>query len=195
MFDLEGVQPKLDELEKIYIWGMQPFGESPGPFRAGVAGFGRDGDREGWEDFLRKADEIFHEHGDIPFVHWASYEKTKINLYLERYGDRDGVAERVKRNLLDLLPITRASVAVPLSGYGLKGIETLTGYERQLDEFGGEWSMAKYIEATETDDELERASIMDEILAYNREDLEATWAVMEWLRRDEEIEGRSRSQV
>ena len=23
---------------------------------------------------------------------------------------------------------------------------------------------------------------MDEILAYNREDLEATWAVMEWLR-------------
>jgi predicted RecB family nuclease len=42
--------------------------------------------------------------------------------------------------------------------------------------------MAKYIEATETDDELERATIMDEILAYNREDLEATWAVLEWLR-------------
>ena len=182
MFDLEGVQPKLDELEKIYIWGMQPFGKSPGPFRAGTAGFGRHGDREGWEDFLRQADELFREHGDIPFVHWASYEKTKIDLYLRRYGDRDGVAERVKRNLLDLLPITRASVAVPLSGYGLKGIETLTGYERQLEESGGEWSMAKYIEATETDDELERAAIMDEILAYNREDLEATWAVLEWLR-------------
>ena len=42
--------------------------------------------------------------------------------------------------------------------------------------------MAKYIEATETDDERERAAIMDEILAYNREDLEATWAVVEWLR-------------
>ena len=42
--------------------------------------------------------------------------------------------------------------------------------------------MAKYIEATETDDEVERAAIMDEILAYNREDLEATWAVMEWLK-------------
>ncbi len=42
--------------------------------------------------------------------------------------------------------------------------------------------MAKYIEATETDDESMRGAIMDEILAYNREDLEATWAVMEWLR-------------
>ena len=42
--------------------------------------------------------------------------------------------------------------------------------------------MARYIEATETDDEGLRASIMDEILDYNREDLEATWAVLRWLR-------------
>ena len=42
--------------------------------------------------------------------------------------------------------------------------------------------MARYIEATETTDERVRAEIMDGILAYNREDLGATWAVMEWLR-------------
>ena len=43
--------------------------------------------------------------------------------------------------------------------------------------------MARYIEATETADERLRAEIMDEILAYNREDLEATWAVLEWCAR------------
>ncbi|KAA0274644.1 MAG: TM0106 family RecB-like putative nuclease [Acidobacteria bacterium] len=181
MFDLEGMQPSLDELEKIYIWGMQPFGEGAGEFRAGVAGFGRGGDREGWESFLRQAAAIFAEHGDVPFVHWAAYEKAKVNLYVERYGDRDGIARRVLDNLLDLLPITRDAVAVPLSSYGLKEIETLTGYERRLDDFGGEWSMARYIEATETNDRGHRAAIMGEILAYNREDLEATWAVLEWL--------------
>ncbi len=42
--------------------------------------------------------------------------------------------------------------------------------------------MARYIEATETRDSAKRDAIMDEILAYNREDLEATWAVLEWLR-------------
>jgi predicted RecB family nuclease len=42
--------------------------------------------------------------------------------------------------------------------------------------------MAKYIEATESEDEARREALMDEILAYNREDLEATWAVLEWLR-------------
>ena len=101
---------------------------------------------------------------------------------MSRYGDDEhGTAARVKSNLLDLLPITRESVAVPLSSYCLKDIETLTGYERQLDEYGGDWSMAKYIAATESDDEAERTAILDEILAYNREDLEATWAVLEWL--------------
>lgn len=42
--------------------------------------------------------------------------------------------------------------------------------------------MAMFIEATETSDEEKRKELMDEILKYNREDLEATWTVFEWLR-------------
>jgi len=182
MFDLEGLPPQLDELEKIYLWGLQVFGRRPSRYRAATARFGPAGDREGWEAFLREAEAIFAEHGEIPFVHWASYEKVKVDLYLGRYGDRDGIAERVKRNLLDLLPITYESVALPTSSYSLKQVERLAGFERQLTDAGGDWSMARYIEATETNDEGLRASIMGEILDYNREDLGATWEVMEWLR-------------
>ena len=182
MFDLEGVPPRLDKTERIYMWGLQCFGEEMGPFRPALAGFGPHGDREGWHSFLAECESIFATHGDIPFVHWATYERVKIDLYTSRYGDPTGTAARVKENLLDLLPITSRAVAVPLSSYSLKDVETLTGYERQLDEYGGDWSMAKYIRATETADEAEREAIMDEILAYNREDLEATWAVLVWLR-------------
>ena len=39
--------------------------------------------------------------------------------------------------------------------------------------------MAQYIEAVETEDESKRQAIMDKILVYNKEDLEATWAVLE----------------
>jgi len=182
MFDLEGMPPRLDELEKIYIWGLQVFGEDAGPFRPAVAGFGPRGDRDGWFAFLDECRAILDRCGDIPFVHWATYEQVKLDLYISRYGDPDGSAARVKANLLDLLPITRAAVAVPVSSYSLKDVETLTGYERQLEEYGGSWSMARYIEATETNDRTERDTIIDEILAYNREDLEATWAVLGWLR-------------
>ena len=102
-------------------------------------------------------------------------------MYITRYGDPENIAARVKANLLDLLPITRASVAVPVSSYSLKDVETVAGYKRQLEEFGGSWSMAKYIEATECEDRAEREALLGEILDYNREDLEATWAVLEWL--------------
>jgi predicted RecB family nuclease len=42
--------------------------------------------------------------------------------------------------------------------------------------------MATYIEATETSDEGKRKELMDKIVAYNREDLEATWTVFQWLK-------------
>jgi predicted RecB family nuclease len=60
----------------------------------------------------------------------------------------------------------------------LKQVEPLASFHRRLPETDGEWSMARYIEATETNDERFRASIMNEILDYHREDLEATRAVL-----------------
>jgi predicted RecB family nuclease len=182
MFDLEGLPPQFDELGKIYLWGMQVFGSHPSKYLSALAGFGGDGDRAGWTDFLAKADDIFKEHGDLPFVHWATYEKTHIDEYIKRFGDPDGIAARVRQNLLDLLPITQRSIALPLPSYSLKVIEKYVGFKRSQDEYGGDWSMAKYIEATETSDEKTRNEVMGEILTYNAEDLTATWAVLQWLK-------------
>jgi predicted RecB family nuclease len=69
-----------------------------------------------------------------------------------------------------------------VASYSLKVIEKFVGFRRTLAEANGEWAMAKYIEATETQDANQRAAVMAEILAYNQEDLEATWAVMKWLK-------------
>ncbi len=46
--------PHLDELDKIYLWGAQVFGENPSEFKVALSGFGADGDREGWIGFLDK---------------------------------------------------------------------------------------------------------------------------------------------
>lgn len=181
MFDLEGLPPQLDELDKIYLWGMQVFGVQSGSFCYSLAEMGVDGDRKGWKEFLRIAGTIFDVYGDIPFIHWATYEKTKIKAYMERYGDIDGIAQRVLDNLCDLLPITKESVIFPLPSYSLKVIEQYVGFKRTQDEYGGDWSIAKYIEAVETENEEKRRAIMDEIIKYNEEDLQATWAVFKWL--------------
>ena len=107
MFDLEGLPPQLDETDKIYLWGTQVFGKDTGEFLPAVASFGVDGDQGGWVAFLANASGIFDKYGDLPFVHWHHYERTKLDAYVKRYGDPDGIAARVRANLLDLLPITR----------------------------------------------------------------------------------------
>ncbi len=85
MFDLEGVPDQLDPLAPIYIWGLQVFGENPGGFIPAVAPFGAGGDKAGWEAFLARAQEIFAEHGDIPFIHWAKYERARVDAYIEAF--------------------------------------------------------------------------------------------------------------
>jgi predicted RecB family nuclease len=182
MFDLEGMPPHLDELDRIYLWGMQAFGENPSEFKVALSGFGADGDREGWIAFLDNTRQIFEKYGDIPWVHWAPYEQTYLRRYIERFGDPDGIASRVEGNLLDLLTVTRESVVLPLPSFSLKVVEDYVGFEREQAEYGGAWAMATFIEAAETSDEERRKELMGKIVAYNKEDLEATWAVFQWLR-------------
>jgi predicted RecB family nuclease len=182
MFDLEGLPPQQNDLEKIYLWGLQVYGQQPSEFIAAIADFGTNGDQAGWEAFLTASEGIFAQHGDIPFVHWAPYEKTNVNRYITRFGDPKGIAARVLKNLLDLLPITKASIALPIPSYGLKVIEKYVGFERTTEKVGGDWAIAAYIEATETNDAAKRNELMAAIKQYNKEDLAATWAVFEWLR-------------
>jgi predicted RecB family nuclease len=46
MFDLEGMPPHLDELDKIYLWGTQVYGEQPSEFRVALSGLGRMGTKK-----------------------------------------------------------------------------------------------------------------------------------------------------
>jgi hypothetical protein len=44
-FNCEGLPPQLDELDKIYLWGLQVFGDKPRSYCGATGGFGSDGDR------------------------------------------------------------------------------------------------------------------------------------------------------
>lgn len=181
MFDLEGLPPFADDLDKIYLWGFQVFGPQVGDPQAVATRPGEEGDRETWTEFLENAGRIIHKYGDIPWVHWSPYERTYVRKYVDRYGDPVGVATRLEENLLDLLPLAREALALPIPSYSLKAVEEYIGFRRTQDEYGGDWAIARYIEAVEAEDEESRAQLLEEIRTYNREDLEATWAVLQWL--------------
>ena len=93
-----------------------------------------------------------------------------------------GTAAKVLESLLDLHPITKATVAMPIPSYSLKVVEKAVGFERQVDDVAkGDESIVAFTEACETEDLARREEIMEAIRAYNEEDLEATWAVQQWL--------------
>jgi predicted RecB family nuclease len=181
MFDLEGLPPFEDDLDRIYLWGFQAFGHQPGQYVGVAAGVGPHADQHAWDEFLRSAAEALDVYADVPWVHWGAYERTNLRKYVSRYGDPNKVAARIDANLVDLLSATKSAVALPVPSYGLKVIEQYVGYHRTQDTVGGDWSIAQYIEAVECDDEQKRQQLLDEILTYNQEDLEATWAVFEWV--------------
>ena len=93
-----------------------------------------------------------------------------------------GIAHQILSNSTDVLRLLKDTVVLPLPSYSLKVVDEYVGYRRRLPEANGAWSMAKYVEATEAPDPAARAAILGEILSYNEEDLDATWAVMEWVR-------------
>lgn len=184
MFDLEGIPPYLDDLEKIYLWGVQVFGENNSSYLPALAPIEDEGDYKGWENFLKNSQKIFANYGDIPFIHWASYEKTKIKLYLQRYGDIEGLAKRVLKNLVDLCALVKKSLILAEPSYSLKVVERVAGFKRTQEEYGGNWAIAKYIEAVETEDRRIRKGIIEKILKYNQEDLKATWEAFKWFKKE-----------
>ena len=183
MFDLEGSPPESDLPTQIYMWGMQVFGSSPGPFTAAIAPFEEGGDEIGWWDFLAKARAILDEHPGIRFVHWHHYEKTRLNEYLKRYGDdKHGTCAEVIDQLLDLLPITKDVVALPTHSYSLKIVEKFLGFTRQEEDVTkGDESIVAYAQARDSGDPAVQKATIESIRAYNEEDLAATWYVQCWL--------------
>lgn len=180
MFDLEGVPARPGQPEKVYLWGMSLKGEQDQNMQLISQAVNRQADRDNWFAFLEQSQTVFETLGDLPFVHWGSFEPYCINMYLQRFGDRQGAALRIQRNLFDFFQVLKDSVIVPLPSYSLKVIEKYVGFERQDQDTGGYWSVVNYLKSVSTKNPTRRQEILDQLLAYNGSDLEAMWHVLVW---------------
>jgi len=184
ILDLEGMPPHLDSPEIVFLYGMQVFGAQPGPYLSSIGSLDTVTDAAAWQGFLAHAQAIFNEYGDLPIVHWHHYEPAMLKKYINRHGDIDGIGARVLNNLIDLLPIVQDSVALPTSTYSLKAVEKFAGFTRSQTEFGGDWAMSQFLQATKFGAQEGDDRIIANIKRYNEEDLQATFAVLTWLQQN-----------
>jgi predicted RecB family nuclease len=180
VLDLEGVPPLLGDSERIFLWGLRIVNPDNDLYIQETADV-PEADEHAWRQFLQRYAAQKEGLPPMPVLHWHHYERTMIEKYVARCGDWNGVAEQLLASLVDLLPIFREAVTLPVYSYSLKEVEKYVGFERQIL-LSGDAAVAKYVEATTLTDRAERTAILEQIEYYNREDIDSLWAVFLWLR-------------
>jgi predicted RecB family nuclease len=88
----------------------------------------------------------------------------------------------MNRYFVDLLPIAR-SVVFPATGYSIKTLAPLAGFNWEASDASGALSMTKFQTAVSTNSSpQDKADAIKWLREYNRDDVKATFAVREYLR-------------
>lgn len=166
-FDLESIP--LDDL--VYLYGMLIREGDQITWEAVLAESPAE-EGKAWAEFLNLIDLI-----EGPIYHYGHYERSALKALAEKHGGSERVEALLPR-LVDLRKVLDESVVLPLSGMSLKEVGPFIGYRRQAVMQQGEDSMAEYLGWLRDGDR----GHLDRIVHYNREDCEATLAVLDWLR-------------
>ncbi len=116
---------------------------------------------------------------DVIIYHYGSYEKTKANRLMEKYGLSHTIMEKFDRLRVDLYRIVESSSDWPLSSYGIKSIAKHLGFKWTSEDASGANSIAWYNDYRKSPDK--NKDLLQKILTYNEEDCEAMIIVKNWL--------------
>jgi len=167
-FDIESYPP----LDRDYLFGFWLGKE----YKAFVAERPED-EGQMWKDFLKWTSTLPERY---TVYHYANHEVARLSVLAKRYGDLENQdLERFRNSMVDLKEIAREHVVFPLHFYSLKAIAKFLGFAWEGDVKGGAASVLAYEQWMESGNR----SILDAIIQYNREDVQATAHVLYWMRR------------
>ena len=166
-FDIESYPPE----DRDYLFGFWMNGE----YKAFVADSPQD-EKKMWKEFLAWMKTLPEAY---TVFHYANYEITRIDVLARRYGDEnDQSLARFRNAMCDLKELARKHVVFPLHFYSLKAIAKFLGFTWKGDVKGGGESVLAYERWLASGDR----SILESIIQYNREDVQATAHLLDWLR-------------
>lgn len=136
-----------------------------------------DQEKHMWKAFLAWT-ETLPEHYTV--YHYANYELQRLSVLARRYGDTDNPhLERFRDSMIDLKEIVREHIVFPLYFYSLKSIAKFLDFQWMGEVKGGGDSILVYGNWLET----QQRHLLESIIQYNREDVQATAHVLSWMRK------------
>ncbi len=168
-FDIESYPPS----DRDYLFGF--WLPQDKKYISFVAEDPNTGEEKLWRDFVAWCATLPEE---FTVYHYADFELTRINLLAKRYHtEEDPHLVRFRAAMVDVKDLVRDHVVFPLHFYSLKAIAKFLDFKWEGDVQGGGQSVFAYERWIETKDR----SILDGIIQYNREDVQATAHVLRWM--------------
>jgi uncharacterized protein len=182
-FDMEGFPHEPGGLE--YLFGVGHFEE---------------GDRERWtfrafwahdhaeekiafEQFMDFVEQRLARFPGAHIYHYAAYEKSAIRRLSSLHDTRTTLRDRLLREgrLVDLYRVVNGALLLAVPSYSIKKVESYYRGAREGEVANAGESIVQYEAFRLATDEVERQRLLDDIERYNRDDVESTRQLHEWL--------------
>lgn len=163
--------------------GAKRFGEAGftaadwGSFEPLCATLPDDSEEGLWRRFLSKLAEL-DRRGDYRVYVYSHHEKTNLEKLATKYGGSVQLDHYIER-FVDLLQVVRRCIVFPRDSTGLKALACFVGFQWRDEDPSGSQSMAWWAEYM--DDPVRNSALRDRVIAYNEDDVRATFALRDWL--------------
>ena len=184
-FDIEGDPYAADDgLE--YLFGVMDLDGTWQPTWStdAAADFTPAGEKHAFESVMDLFAARLRQYPDAHIYHFAPYEPTALKRLMGRHATREDDVDRLLRGgaLVDLHRVVRQSLRASVESYGLKHLEPIYGFTRSVDLRDAGSSIVAFEQWLELNEgERPAADHLQRIEGYNRDDVESTRRLRDWL--------------
>jgi predicted RecB family nuclease len=175
-FDMEGNPLEAGGLE--YLFGVWFRDGADWAFK-GFWAHDRQQERQAFEDFMDFVTARRKQYSNAHIYHYASYEESALKRLACAHATRVQEVDDLLRQgaLVDLYKVVREALRISEPNYSIKSVERFYRPQRSGDVQNAGASIVYYQRWRETQD----PQWLDAIESYNRDDVESTWQLHQWL--------------
>jgi predicted RecB family nuclease len=176
-FDMEG-NPLEDGGNLEYLFGLY-YMQGDAPVFKGFWALTRLEEKKAFEDFMDFVMNHLQQHPDAHIYHYASYEETALKRLMSEYGTRESAVDHLLRKgkLVDLYKVVLESMRTSEPRYSIKNIEHFYLEKRQGEVTSAGASIIYFEKWKATGEQ----KYLDDIEAYNIDDVRSTMELHRWL--------------
>jgi predicted RecB family nuclease len=142
------------------------------------------GEKRGFERLMDLLTRRLERYPNMHIYHYAAYEPTALKRLMGRHATREDDVDRLLRGgvLIDLFRAVRQGLRASVESYSIKRIEPLYDFVRDIplrDAGSSIVAFEQWLQLGEGD--RPSSNILENIAAYNRDDVRSTLALRDWL--------------